>query len=459
MRRLHPQQDLLPLAWVTQGKGSHSAYLLPVPAQSKHGLKTVKVHWVISDYDSWVPASTVALAEEGRRSGIRQEKVSNEAQEELTLQALSVLLAVVKTEREGRRGDSQSRSSDVAAPVASRTSSRRGEKSLLTDSTVQCLGPTFDNRGNHPRKAPELFALRPHKQQPSSSSVKSTRKSKEKAPAKASVGKLNKKKALRSKTSTIYGESKYGTKKQVRIRVKPVHDSSLGPKCGAIAARIMGCSSDNRLQELSKAGKDVVSGFKADNPLLSKNSKLEAKSEKTTSVKANSPKLNKETVAQANKIWTTEDDCILRRKHAELGPRWGLIATFIKDSTHANCRARFEHLKKEPKKASSVRQKVSNWNSEEDSILQQRHAMYGNKWCRIAEFFTLRDGNACRKRFMQLNPGHAALRSKRPLKRKPIKKSNKPRFTAEDICLIRAYIPQRYVLKKSTDEVCDLTSA
>ena len=243
--------------------------------------------------------------------------------------------------------------------------------------------------------------------------------------------------SLKNKTFPIRAEyvHKWTTEEETTLQKR---HALLGPKWGEISACRGHHACRMHFRRLTNAEPD----------------QKVSSSEKFTSkikfpVKANAEKMRKNQLgdksSRVKQKWTAEEDRILRQKYALFGNRWGQIAPFIQGRDYHGCRSRFHLLMKETKHASSAptaRKSRDDWIPDEDSILLDRHAIVGNRWCHIAESLPHRNGPACRKRFHLLNPAVEPLNRRR--RTKWVKKTQKQRFTAEDLRLVRAHFPKRH---------------
>ena len=335
-------------------------------------------------------------------------------------------------------GDDASQTTLAAAAV------RRNEAALLKDSLALETEPVFDDRGNRPRKVPQILC--PNRAEPARRMPMSSKKT---TPVKASVGNVRKRKSTTNKSlittkmdqafarkedtgnkrndcaTPVGGRTRAWTESEDELLREKY--AELGPKWSEIAQTITGRSDQacraqfNRPVEQPK-GPSV--GYSMDKKR-----------------------------AHA-KIWTPQDDQTLLDLHAKHGPNWNKITQFVAGTTYHGCRARFKRLTngKQAPKMMMLQVPLKNkrdWTAKEDSILQQKHAIHGNKWCRIAKSLPNRNGDACRRRFTKLHP--ARIVSKRGLsknKDKPTMMSGRrTRLTEEDRRILRAYVPTRYVLK------------
>jgi hypothetical protein len=91
--------------------------------------------------------------------------------------------------------------------------------------------------------------------------------------------------------------------------------------------------------------------------------------------------------------WTPEEDALVVQLVAEHGQKkWSFIARQLQGRLGKQCRERwYNHLSPDIKKG--------NWTKEEDEIIIQCHAKWGNKWAEISKSLEGRTDNAIKNRF------------------------------------------------------------
>jgi hypothetical protein len=440
---------------VDEGKASYSAYLLPEPSITYNDEVLVRIHWESANYDAWVPACLVTMDELGRRKRGQLVLKSDKEKEQSILEALSILITLVNDEHSKetvkvtRDKDTPQKykqtletlsfksiqpeltsSNNVRdeTPEESKTTLavRRKEAALLKDSLALETQPFFDNKGNRPRKAPQVLSV----EQP---------KSKMKTPVKASTGKLRKQSQIRTKnykgdtrkediqvSNDTENKSKRGRTKtwtESEDQILRQKYAELGPKWSEISRTITGRSEEACRVQFSQSVE-----HRTKEPSMTSRGHADGR--------ANA------------KIWAPKDDRTLLEMHAKHGPMWSKIAQVVGGTTYDGCRARFRRLANEKKQANfQAPPKKRIWTAKEDSILQQQYAIHGNKWCQIANSLPYRDGDMCRTRFKGLHPGRVVSNRKLSKKEDMPKMSGRTRLTEADRRILRAYVPTRYALK------------
>ena len=129
--------------------------------------------------------------------------------------------------------------------------------------------------------------------------------------------------------------------------------------------------------------------------------------------------------------WTTEEDeTIIKFVEANGQKDWAKLALLLKGRTGKQCRERYRnHLN------TSVNHDP--WTEEEDKLLAELHAKYGNSWTKLVEFFKGRTDNCIKnrwnstvkKRLERLELGQPLVMKRG---RKP--KSEKPPVTSQTDC-------------------------
>lgn len=453
----HEHQELLPFVTVDEGKASYSAYLLPEPSIASNDEVLVRIHWESANYDAWVPACSVTMDELGRRKRGQLVLKSDKEKEQSILEALSILITLVngehskETVKMTREKDKPQKSEQTIetclsfksiqpeltssnnvrdeTPEESQTTLavRRKEAALLKDSLALETQPVFDNKGNRPRKAPQVLSV----EQP---------KSKMKTPVKASAGKLRKKSQI--KTKKYKGDSRKEDKQALNDtenkskggRTKTWTESEdqilrqqcaeLGPKWSEISRTITGRSEEACRAQFSRSAEQ-----RTKEPSMTSRGHADGR--------ANA------------KIWTPKDDRTLLEMHAKHGPMWSKIAQVVGGTTYDGCRARLRRLANEKEQANlqAPAPKKRLWTAKEDSILQQQYAIHCNKWCQIAKSLPNRDGDMCRTRFKRLHPARVVSNRKLSKKKDMPTMSGRTRLTEADRRILRAYVPMRYALK------------
>lgn len=91
-------------------------------------------------------------------------------------------------------------------------------------------------------------------------------------------------------------------------------------------------------------------------------------------------------------IWTKEDCDKLNQLVERYGKKWTPIASFLgSGKTGKQCRRQWEKL--------NIVTKQCGWAPEEDALLLELHARYGNKWTRISRVIGGRTDNAVKNRY------------------------------------------------------------
>lgn len=113
---------------------------------------------------------------------------------------------------------------------------------------------------------------------------------------------------------------------------------------------------------------------------------------------------------RTKKPWTQEEDDSLLALTTTFGTvAWALIAEHLPQRTGKQCRERYHnHLQTDIKKG--------DWTEEEDRLIVELQAKYGNQWAKITKFLHGRSDNAVKNRW------HAAIRSYNRAKAKELRK-------------------------------------
>jgi hypothetical protein len=101
--------------------------------------------------------------------------------------------------------------------------------------------------------------------------------------------------------------------------------------------------------------------------------------------------------------WSHDDIGLLEKlveQYHDAAPRWNDIAANFSNRSAYECLAKWQEVAQ-----TSVVKGKGSWTTEEDQMIQEKLALYGRKWAKIASFLPGRHGKQCRERYVNhLNP-------------------------------------------------------